>query len=242
MIQSLLVIAAIIGIWLATHWLRKQPKQKKIQSILILAAITLVGLAMTGKLHWLFAVFAAILPLLQKALSLLSYTPLLGRVFTHFRNTHSSPNINQNSSVETEYLSMTLDLASGAMSGTVKKGIHTGKCLDDLSVAELVKIYEELLPIDTDSAQLLEAYLDRTYKDAWREQAGEHVHAGRRAIKDSPMTTDDARNILNVGNNATRKEIIEAHRKLMQKLHPDRGGNDYLATKVNQAKEHLLKK
>lgn len=242
MIQSLLVVAAIIGIWLAVHWLRKQPKQKKIQSILILAAVALVGLAMTGKLHWLFAVFAAILPLLQKALSLIGYTPLLGRVFTHFRNTHSSPNTNQNSSVETEYLGMTLDLASGAMNGTVKKGIHAGKRLDDLSIAELVKMYEELLPVDTDSAQLLEAYLNRAHKDAWKEQAGEHVHSRQQAVKDSPMTTDDACNILNVDNHATRKEIIEAHRRLMQKLHPDRGGNDYLATKVNQAKEHLLKK
>ena len=142
MIQSLLVIAAIIGILLAVHWLRKQPKQKKIQSILILAAIALIGLAMTGKLHWLFAVFAAIIPLLQKALSLLSYTPFLGRLFTHFRGTYSSPDTNRSSSVETEYLSMTLDLASGAMNGIVKKGSHAGKHLSDMSVIELVKMYE----------------------------------------------------------------------------------------------------
>ncbi len=244
MIQSLLVIAAIIGILLAVHWLRKQPRQKKIQSILILAAIILIGLAMTGKLHWLFAVFAAIIPLLQKALSLLSYTPFLGRLFTHFRGTYSSPDTNRSSSVETEYLSMTLDLASGAMNGTVKKGSHAGKHLSDMSVMELVKMYEELLHIDTDSVQLLEAYLERTHKGTWKEQIDEHARAGgqQQVAKNSSMTVNDARNILGVNGNATREEIIETHRRLMQKLHPDRGGNDYLATKVNQAKELLLKK
>lgn len=242
MTHIVIVVAAIIGVWLFIYWIRKQPKQKKILYVSILAAIVLIGLAVTGKLHPIFAVFAAIIPLLQRALSLLSFTPLLGRLFTHFRNTHPGPDANQNSNVETEYLSMRLDHATGVISGTVRKGSHAGKSLSDLSVTELAAMYEKFLHADADSAQLLEAYLDRTYKDAWKEQVDEQAYTGRQAASNSPMTTDEACNILGVNGHATRKEIIEAHRRLMQKLHPDRGGNDYLASKINQAKDCLLEK
>ena len=54
------------------------------------------------------------------------------------------------------------------------------------------------------------------------------------------MTADQAREILGVKSNATREEIIKAHKRMMQKVHPDRGGSDYLAAQINQAKDTLL--
>jgi hypothetical protein len=54
------------------------------------------------------------------------------------------------------------------------------------------------------------------------------------------MSIEQARDILGVDANANQDAIILAHKRLIQKLHPDRGGSDYLAAQVNLAKQVLL--
>ena len=97
---------------------------------------------------------------------------------------------------------------------------------------------------DEEGARLLEAYLDRIHPD-WRDElAGERASGGagggtRPASGD--MTVEEAYAILGVKPGATPEQIKEAHRRLMVKLHPDHGGSDYLATKINRARDVLLR-
>mgnify|MGYP001773239120 CR=1 FL=1 len=54
------------------------------------------------------------------------------------------------------------------------------------------------------------------------------------------LSEDEARAILGVDAKADAEAIRAAHRRLMQRLHPDRGGSDYLAARINAAKQRLL--
>jgi len=54
------------------------------------------------------------------------------------------------------------------------------------------------------------------------------------------MSAEQAREVLGLKPDCTKDEIIQAHRRMMQKVHPDRGGSDYLASQINTAKDVLL--
>lgn len=157
----------------------------------------------------------------------------------------AGPSPGQKSRIETRFLNMTLDHDSGEMGGTVVEGRFKGRALDELSGEELSSLLRECRAGDEPSARILEAYLDRRRGAEWREEWAEGASAGASAggnggFAPGAMTREEAYQILGLKPGARADEIKQAHRQLMTKIHPDRGGSTYLAAKINQAKDVLL--
>jgi hypothetical protein len=134
---------------------------------------------------------------------------------------------------------MELDHDTGTMRGQILAGPHEGKSLDALDVSTLLGLMAD---IDGESRALLAAYLDRR-ESRWREDPQADAAAGDRNPPSSgKMTEKEAYQILGVEAGASAQEIGRAHRALMKKLHPDQGGSTYLAARVNEAKDVLLRR
>ena len=153
-----------------------------------------------------------------------------------FQRTQKTPG--QVSRVRSAFVEMELDHDTGAMRGRILAGRHEGVSLDALDVATLTGL---LADIDQESRALLAAYLDRR-EPSWRENAQDNARAGDGAASSGKMTQEEAYQILGVQPGASADEIGRAHRSLMKKLHPDQGGSTYLAARVNEAKDVLLRR
>lgn len=250
-------LCALIGLFLIVRWLLVADPAKAARMIRLglSGAVALVGLfyAVTGR-------FFLGLPLLFMAFLL--YRRLGGGFALPSGGFGArGPSSGQSSEVETEYLHMELQHDSGAMRGRVRRGPYTGKALSALGLEELLDLLEECHAMDPPSAQLLETWLERAVGPDWRSQAqrmrpgggwrgdgaeeadggsgwGRHNRPGGQA---EGMTRDEAWSVLGLEPGASNEEIKEAHRRLMMKHHPDRGGSATFAARINRAKELLLR-
>lgn len=143
------------------------------------------------------------------------------------------------STVRTAALEMELDHNTGALEGLVLAGRQEGKMLGAMGLAELKQLYREL-PGDPESRQLLETYLDGRFP-VWREDAQPDRGEGLGVPPGSgSMTKEEAYKILGLEAGAAATDVRKAHRRLMQRLHPDIGGTSFLAARINEAKDVLL--
>lgn len=162
------------------------------------------------------------------------------RRFGGSRAEAATPGGDTETRIETATLAMGLDHASGRMSGRVRRGTHAGRELAELSLPALLALLADCRANDPESAPLLEAWLDRTAPD-WREaEAFAGTGAGGGAPRGGPMSRAEALEVLGLAEGATSEEIRAAHRRLMRAAHPDQGGSDWLAARINQARDILL--
>ena len=152
------------------------------------------------------------------------------------RRNAQGPQAGARSEVDTGWLRMELDHDSGAMRGTVQRGGFAGRGLAGMTLEELLALRAEM-EADADSLRVLDAYLDRVHGPDWAAGPG----ASRPAEPSGGMSEAEALEILGLEPGADAEAIKQAHHRLMASMHPDRGGSTYLASKLNQAKDVLLK-
>ena len=241
MARILLLIA--IGFIAYTAWTRfrklppVQMRQYFWQIIGVSVGALLMLLVVTGRLHWIGAAFAALIPLARRLLPL--SLPFLQHHLKRRAARATTGQSPHHSTVATAILSMSLDHDSGELDGSVISGPLAGQALQQLSDAQLLDLYAYCCQHDSDSARLLENYLDQRLGASWRDSSND-TPGQESAAGAQPMGREEALLVLGLEEGASEEEIVQAHRRLIQKLHPDRGGNDYLASQINRARDILL--
>lgn len=176
--RMILLIAVAILAWLALQKFKSSTPQERrkliFQWTLTAVALAAILLAITGRLHWVGAAIAAVLPIANR----------LWRTF----------------------------------------GRHL----------------PWIAPLIAKHTQARQQKKSTHKEESSGDQSGQSQSRQRQPHQPT-LTVAEARQVLNVSADASREEIIGAHRKLIQKFHPDRGGNDYLASRINAAKALLLK-
>ncbi len=245
MLPLTLVLVVLIILFVALRIVLGRRKLTIRQFMTIYASVIvgamLVYLGVTGRLNWLFALLGVVLPFLARILPWISRSLGLASLYRRLRTSTglggaAQPATGQQSTLDTRFFAMTLDHDSGAMNGLVLQGQFTGQQLSQLDLRQLQQLFSECRS-DTDSINVLTAYLDRHYPD-WQTQFSD----SQPSTNSPEMDEARAYEILGLQPGATRDMVIDAHRRLMQKFHPDRGGPNYLAAQINLAKDLLLER
>jgi hypothetical protein len=147
----------------------------------------------------------------------------------------STPGSNGRTEVRTAFLQAWIEHSSGDVGGTVLRGRFAGRTLDSLGESDLRLLHGECAG-DADSLKVVEAYLDRRLGGDWRRAEQQSPPRGPRV----DMTREEALAVLGLAAQATPDEIRAAHRRLIQRVHPDVGGSADLAARINRAKDVLL--
>jgi hypothetical protein len=224
------VVALFLLLWAASAFIKADPKvvARVLRWIGGVAALLLASFLLFR------GAIAIAIPLGAFGLGLLGWTSFWPAPFA----ARTQRSTGQVSRVQTAFLEMELDHDTGRMYGRILAGSYQGTSLDALDQSALMKLLGE---VDDDSRDLLAAYLDRR-EPGWREHAQHHASSGTRPPGGGKMTEEEAYQILGLQRGASAEEISRAHRSLIKKLHPDQGGTTYLAARINEARDVLLRR
>ena len=230
---GLFIAMMLMANWYATAETKTVMKFLKWALIVLFAGAGLFFL-MTGRLAFAFMALPALLPWLMRLRLLVR----AGKAFSRMSGAFQNPG--QTSDVETSTLEMSLDHDTGEMTGRVLKGPYEGRRIEQMSRSELIDLLVSSESEDQDAARILEAFLDRMHPQ-WRDTDHQSERETGGFSSGGAMDRSEAYKVLGLEQGADKDQIKEAHRRLIAGLHPDHGGSDYLAAKINEAKDMLLK-
>jgi hypothetical protein len=226
-----LAAGGLVVIVLAIRWfLRANPSKlaRDVRRMLLGLAVLAIGLLLVVSIRFL----PEILPELLGLIGLVA-TALLPRLLRRPAKGFSSPGGGR-TEVRTDFLRAWIDHGTGDVGGAVLAGQFAGRTLDSLADAELLVLHQEAVH-DADSMRVLEAYLDRRLGAQWRS-----AQRSASAPSSAGMGRGEALAVLGLAEGATPDDIRAAHRRLIQRVHPDVGGSADLAARINRAKDILL--
>ena len=235
--RMILLLAVALTLIILIRRAQRQPPHKRrgayLQIMLGSAVVGVIILTLMGKMHWIGAALTGALVLARQTLPLLiRILPMLGGLRGQNANAAG-----KQSEVSSRILRMTLDHDSGDLSGVVLEGTYRDWLLEELEREQLDDLMAFCQREDADSAQLLASYLEQRFPD----DAGHTEHNSHGGSANAAgVTRAEALAVLGLREGASEEDIVAAHRTLIQRLHPDRGGNDYLAAKINEAKDFLI--
>ena len=230
MFRVILLAIFVLSVWYWWRKLKGLPTSERrafaFRSALWVVLAIALGLAATGKMHWIGAGLAALLPLFSFLFKWGRRALPIMRILGRFKTVPSQ--------FTTKSLTVTINFSTQHMDGKVLTGSFSEKLLSELTTEELDSLALELKANDRESAALLYAYRFRRGGSNSRKQDNfsNQDLAG--------ISVEEAREILGVTEGDSSENIIKAHKRLMQRLHPDRGGSGYLAAKINAAKDRLV--
>lgn len=231
----LLAIVCLVALGLGIAWfLRANPST--VARRLRVAVALLVALGIGALLVLGLRFLPSVLPELF-GLAGVVITGLIARALRHGPSGgFSTPGTGQRTEARTAFVEAWIDHGTGDVGGRVLQGRFAGRRFDHLSDAEALDLRAAVAG-DPESLRLLEAYLDHRLGPSWR-QADARTGAGQAAT--GAMTRGEALAVLGLAEGASDEDIRAAHRRLVQRVHPDVGGSADLAARINRAKDILL--